>query len=64
MSTLIHRRVEMARAGTNPTVVCRVPSGWIVLGDTQFLRGYSILLPDSVVPDLNALDKSRRIEFL
>ncbi len=64
MSTLIHRRVEMARAGTNPTVICHVPSGWMVLGDTQFLRGYSLLLPDPVVLDLNALDLPRRIEFL
>ena len=64
MSTLVHQRVEMARAGTNPTVICGVPSGWMVLGDTQFLRGYSLLLPDPVVPDLNALDNQRRIEFL
>ncbi|MBI5031515.1 MAG: hypothetical protein HZB51_13380 [Chloroflexi bacterium] len=64
MSTLVHRRVEMARAGTNPMVICRVPSGWMVLGDTQFLQGYSLLLPDPVVPDLNALEGQRRIEFL
>ena len=64
MTTLVHQRVEKARAGTNPAVICRVPSGWMVLRDTQFLRGYSLLLPDPVVPDLNALDKERRIEFL
>ena len=64
MSTLIHKRVEMARAGKNPTVICRVPSGWMVLGDTQFLRGYSLLLPDPVVYDLNTLDKEKRNEFL
>jgi diadenosine tetraphosphate (Ap4A) HIT family hydrolase len=64
MTTLIHRRVEAARAGTNPTVVCRVSSGWIVLGDVQFLRGYSLLLPDPVVPDLNALTRQGRIAYL
>lgn len=62
--TLIHRRVESARAGTNPTVVCRVSSGWVVLGDIQFLRGYSLLLPDPVVPDLNALTKQQRLSYL
>jgi hypothetical protein len=31
MSTLIHQRVEAARVGTNPTVICRMPSGWAVL---------------------------------
>lgn len=64
MSTLIHRRVEEARQGVNPTVICRVPSGWVVLGDVQFLRGYSLLLPDPVVPDLNALPMEQRISFL
>jgi len=64
MKTMIHERVEMARAGTNPTVVCRVPSGWVVLGDFQLLPGYSILLPDPVVGDLNSLDKKQRIQYL
>ncbi len=54
MKTLIHERVEMAQAGTNPTVLCRMPSGWAVLGDAQFMPGYCLLLPDPVVPDLNA----------
>jgi diadenosine tetraphosphate (Ap4A) HIT family hydrolase len=64
MPTLIHRWVEAVQAGTNPTVICRVPAGWIVLGDTQFLRGYSLLLPNPVVTDLNALDMPRRAAFL
>lgn len=41
-----------------------MPSGWAVLGDSQFLRGYSLLLPDPVVPDLNALDTPGRTRFL
>lgn len=64
MPTLIHRRVAEARAGTNPKVICRMPSGWAVIGDVQFLRGYSLLLPDPVVPDLNALDEAARVQFL
>jgi diadenosine tetraphosphate (Ap4A) HIT family hydrolase len=64
MPTLIHRRVEAARQGNNPTVVCRMRSGWVVLGDVQFLRGYSLLLPDPVVPDLNTLSGNQRHQFL
>jgi diadenosine tetraphosphate (Ap4A) HIT family hydrolase len=64
MPTLIHRRVEAARAGSNPTVICRMPSGWAVLGDSQFLRGYSLLLPDPVVPGLNALAEQQRVRYL
>ena len=62
--TLIHERVELSRAGHNPTVICKMPSGWAVLGDYQFMRGYSLLLPDPVVPDLNDLDRPARLRFL
>ena len=64
MSPTIPQRVEAARAGTNLTVICRVPSGWVVLCDTQFLRGYCILLPDPVVPSLNDLKRAQRAEYL
>ena len=64
MPTIIHRRVEAARRGENPTVICRVSSGWVVMGDVQFLRGYSLLLPDPVVSDLNALKGEARQSFL
>lgn len=64
MNTLIHRRVEEARQGANPTVICRMASGWAVLGDAQLLRGYSLLLPDPVPPSLNDLDEAGRAQFL
>jgi diadenosine tetraphosphate (Ap4A) HIT family hydrolase len=64
VSTAIHRRVEDCRAGRNATTVCRVTSGWAVLGDAQFLRGYCLLLPDPVVADLNALEGAKRAAFL
>jgi diadenosine tetraphosphate (Ap4A) HIT family hydrolase len=64
MKTMIHERVEAARAGTNTTVITRVPSGWVVMGDVQYLPGYCLLLPDPVVPDLNSLDGEQRTQFL
>lgn len=64
MRTAIHDKVERARRSENPQVIARVPSGWAVLGDVQFLRGYSLLLPDPVVPDLNALAGEARAAFL
>jgi diadenosine tetraphosphate (Ap4A) HIT family hydrolase len=64
MSTLIHQRVEAARAGINPTVICRMPSGWAVMCDVQFLRGYALLLADPVVADLNALNERQRVAYL
>ena len=62
--TLIHRRVAEARDGTNPSVVTRVRSGWVVVGDHQVVAGYCLLLPDPVVPDLNALSTDDRARYL
>jgi diadenosine tetraphosphate (Ap4A) HIT family hydrolase len=41
-----------------------MPSGWAVLGDRQFIPGYSLLLPDPVVADLNALTGTQRHQYL
>jgi diadenosine tetraphosphate (Ap4A) HIT family hydrolase len=64
MSTSIHRRVDRLRAGEDPTFIERLPSGWAVMGEQQVLIGYSLLLPDPVVPSLNALDDAGRRAFL
>lgn len=64
MTTLIHRRVAAAQSGQNPTVICRMPSGWAVLGDYQVLNGYCLLLPDPVAASLNALNEPARAQFL
>ncbi len=64
MRTPIHDKVEQSRAGANPKLIARLPSGWAVLGDHQQLRGYSLILPDPVVPTLNDLTVEKRMEFL
>ncbi|MBN1919129.1 MAG: hypothetical protein JW889_14585 [Verrucomicrobia bacterium] len=62
--TVIHERVDQARRGENPTVICRVRSGWVVLGDDQRLRGYSLLLADPIRDNLNDLAPAERQQFL
>ncbi|MEM7625752.1 MAG: hypothetical protein AAF333_08990 [Planctomycetota bacterium] len=64
MPTLIHRRVAEARRGDNPKVICQTHARWAVMGDTQFLAGYCLLLPDPVVPSLNDLTPERGALFL
>ena len=64
MTTLIHERVSLAQRGQNPTLIGRMASGWAVLGDAQFPRGYSLLLPDPVVGSINALAGAARAQFL
>jgi diadenosine tetraphosphate (Ap4A) HIT family hydrolase len=57
-------RVGSARRGENPTVLRRLPSGFAVIGDTQFLPGYSLLLADPEVAHLSDLDLEARAQFL
>jgi diadenosine tetraphosphate (Ap4A) HIT family hydrolase len=64
VSTAIHRRVAACRAGADPTVIARLPAGWAVMGDPQVLAGYCLLLPDPVVPHLNALSPEMQAAFL
>ena len=64
MATLIHERVAMARQGKNPTVIRHLPSGWVVIGDVQYLKGYCLFLADPVVEHLEDLPLDHRIEFL
>ena len=63
-STAIHSMVERCRAGDYPPAVGRLNAGWLVIGERQVLPGYCLLLPDPVVPDLNALEGDARHEFM
>jgi diadenosine tetraphosphate (Ap4A) HIT family hydrolase len=64
MGEIIPQRIEAARTGDNPTVICRLPSGWVVMCDMQFLPGYCILLADPIAPSLNDLDETQRGRYL
>jgi diadenosine tetraphosphate (Ap4A) HIT family hydrolase len=45
-------------------MVAKMPSGWVVMGERQVLAGYCLLIPDPVVPHLNALEVAARRQFL
>jgi diadenosine tetraphosphate (Ap4A) HIT family hydrolase len=62
--TAIHRIVEACRAGAEPALVASMGSGWVVMGQRQVLAGYCLLLPDPVVPHLNALAPAERDRFM
>jgi diadenosine tetraphosphate (Ap4A) HIT family hydrolase len=54
-----------ALRGENPKVMARMPSGFAVIGDTQHLPGYSVLLcEDESASHLTDLDWERRKTFL
>ncbi len=62
--TVIHAMVDRCRAKEYPAAVARLSSGWVVMGERQVLTGYCLLLPDPVVPHLNALPPVLRAQFL
>lgn len=62
--TIIHRRVWMCQLGMNPTLIRRLPSGWVVIGDSQRLKGYTLLLSDPVQRDINHAPAHYRAMFL
>jgi len=64
MPTAIHKKVRACQTGANPQVIAKLQSGWLIMGDVQFLPGYCLLLPDPVVADLNALQLDKRQLFL
>ncbi|MGW1605361.1 HIT family protein [Streptomyces eurythermus] len=58
-------RIRTALNGGNPTVLRRLTSGFAVIGDVQFLPGYSVLLVDEPdVQRLSDLPKAKRLSFL
>jgi diadenosine tetraphosphate (Ap4A) HIT family hydrolase len=63
LANLITERVELARRGQNPYVICRMKSGWLVIGDVQPLPGYCVFLADPVVESINALDRAQRTQY-
>lgn len=62
--TTAYDPLAAARAGTNPKVLARMPSGWAVIGDVQRLPGYVLLLHDGDADQLTDLPLDQRVQFL
>ena len=58
-------RIGSALRGENPTVLARMPGGFAVMGDPQWLPGYCVLLTDNPKAErLSDLSRSERSAFL
>lgn len=58
-------RIGSALRGENPTVMARLPASFAVIGDVQWLPGYSVLLVDRLgVDQLSDLSRTDRLTFL
>lgn len=62
--TLIHRLVEQCRRDAYAPRIARLRAGWLVMAERQVVPGYCLLLPDPVVPHLNAFAAADRQQFL
>lgn len=61
---LICDRIEMIRNGTNPYFVKEFETGYVVLGDNQHFKGYTLFLCKQHKTELFYLDKDFRTKFM
>jgi diadenosine tetraphosphate (Ap4A) HIT family hydrolase len=57
-------RIGSAERGENPTVLARMRSGFAVIGDSQLLPGYCLLLASPQVEHLSELPFAERSAYL
>ncbi|MCB9798214.1 HIT family protein [Candidatus Nomurabacteria bacterium] len=63
-SCLVCSRIESIHSNKNPYYVTELPSGYVVLGDHQLFKGYSLLLLKNHVQELHELIDNDRRQFL
>ena len=61
---LICDRIEQIKNGTNPFLVKELETGYVVIGDHQHFKGYSLFLCKEHKTELFQLDYSTRTKFL
>lgn len=61
---LICERIESSKKGTNPFFVKELKSGYVVIGDHQSYKGYTLLLSKVHIEELHKLDKNFRTQFM
>lgn len=57
-------RIAQIQAGANPYFVAELETGYVVLGDYQFYKGYTLFLCKEHKTELHQLDPDFRLQFL
>lgn len=57
-------RIEMIKQGTNPYFVKELETGYVVIGDNQHFKGYTLFLCKYHKNELFELDKDFKLKFL
>ncbi len=63
-SCLICTRIKEIAENKNPYFVKEMETGYVVIGDFQFFKGYALLLCKHHVGELHELDRNIRLKFL
>lgn len=61
---LVCDRIDQIRNGENPHFIAELETGYVVAGDHQFFKGYTLFLCKQHVPELHQLDKAFKLKFL
>jgi diadenosine tetraphosphate (Ap4A) HIT family hydrolase len=61
---LICNRISMIKDGTNPYSVAELETGYVVIGDHQYFKGYSLFLSKEHAPELHSLQEEYKAKFL
>lgn len=57
-------RINRIQKRQNPYFVMELPSGYVVIGDFQYYRGYTVFLSKIHASELHELSKAQRQQFL
>lgn len=60
----ICERIEMIKNNTNPYFVKETETGYVVIGDHQYFKGYTLFLCKEHKTELYHLDKEFKMKFL
>lgn len=57
-------RIKMIQDGTNPYFVKELETGYVVIGDKQFFKGYTLFLCKEHKAELFDLDRNYKMKYL
>lgn len=61
---LICERIELIKQGKNPHFVKELETGYVVIGDGQYFKGYTLFLDKEHVTELHQMEHETKIKFL
>lgn len=64
MSCLICERIEMIKECKNPYFVMELETGYVVMGDHQHFKGYTLFLCKEHVTELHYLSRDFKLKYL